>query len=90
MFKNKILGVPGIANLAVALLTLGIESVIRNSKKECKSKDSYINAKYKFLSDYYGGKQMKPFLKWAGNKYQIIDIVDIPLYRTALIDWNVS
>ena len=57
MFKNKILGVPGIANLAVALLTLGIESVIRNSnKKEVNCKDPYINAKYEYFSKFYGGK----------------------------------
>ena len=57
MFKNKIFAIPGITNLAIALLTLGTEALIRKtSTKEYKSKDAYLNAKYEYFSKYYGEK----------------------------------
>lgn len=54
LIKNKVFGIPGIGNLTIALLTLGVEALIRKSNREAKCKDSYINAKHNYFSKYYG------------------------------------
>lgn len=55
---KKISGVPGLTNVFLMLLGIGIESTVRGVAKRKgtkKHKDPYINAKYEFLSKFYEG-----------------------------------